>query len=286
MVKLPRAADGCRGAARRRGDRRLQRQRAADRARRRAGARRRGGARPRAACLRVPRVPDAGARRAGAEPAVTFQVRAPEAAAAAFSPLAAQAEGVFLARDLTSEPANVLTTTEFAERLTGLKELGVEVEVLDEPELAALGMRTLLAVGQGSTSPSKVVVMQWKGGGDAAPLALCGKGVVFDTGGISIKPAAGMEEMTMDMGGAARRRRRHAHPGAPQGAGERRRPRRPRREHARRQRPAPGRRRPHHEGRHRRGHQHRRRGPARARRRALVRAGPLQPGARSSTSPP
>jgi len=135
--------------------------------------------------------------------AVSFQVRAPEAAAAAFSPLAAQAEGVFLARDLTSEPANVLTTTEFAERLTGLKELGVEVEVLDEPELAALGMRTLLAVGQGSTSPSKVVVMQWKGGGDAAPLALCGKGVVFDTGGISIKPAAGMEEMTMDMGGAA-----------------------------------------------------------------------------------
>jgi len=135
--------------------------------------------------------------------AVSFQVRAPEAAAAAFSPLAAQAEGVFLARDLTSEPANVLTTTEFAERLIGLKELGVEVEVLDEPELAALGMRTLLAVGQGSTSPSKVVVMQWKGGGDAAPLALCGKGVVFDTGGISIKPAAGMEEMTMDMGGAA-----------------------------------------------------------------------------------
>ena len=135
--------------------------------------------------------------------AVTFQVRDPEAAAAAFAPLAAQAEGVFLTRDLVSEPANVLTTTEFAERLTGLRELGVEVEVLDEPELAALGMRTLLAVGQGSTSPSKVVVMQWKGGGDAAPLALCGKGVVFDTGGISIKPAQGMEEMTMDMGGAA-----------------------------------------------------------------------------------
>ena len=74
--------------------------------------------------------------------------------------------------------------------------------MLEEPELAALGMRTLLAVGQGSESPSKVVVMQWKGGGDAAPLALVGKGVVFDTGGISIKPAPGMEEMTMDMGGA------------------------------------------------------------------------------------
>jgi leucyl aminopeptidase len=134
---------------------------------------------------------------------VTFQVKDPAAAEAAWAPLAAQVEGVFFTRDLVTEPANVLTTTEFAERLTGLRELGVEVEVLDEPELEALGMRTLLAVGQGSTSPSKVVVMQWKGGGEAAPVALVGKGVVFDTGGISIKPAAGMEEMTMDMGGAA-----------------------------------------------------------------------------------
>ena len=73
--------------------------------------------------------------------------------------------------------------------------------MLEEPELEALGMRTLLAVGHGSESPSKVVVMQWKGG-EGAPFALVGKGVVFDTGGISIKPAAGMEEMTMDMGGA------------------------------------------------------------------------------------
>jgi leucyl aminopeptidase len=135
--------------------------------------------------------------------AATFQVRDPDAAAAAFEPLAALAAGVYLTRDLVSEPANVLTTSAFAERLTGLREAGVEVEVLEERELEALGMRTLLAVGQGSASPSKVVVMQWKGGGDAAPLALVGKGVVFDTGGISIKPAAGMEEMTMDMGGAA-----------------------------------------------------------------------------------
>jgi leucyl aminopeptidase len=74
--------------------------------------------------------------------------------------------------------------------------------VLEEVDLEKLGMRTLLAVGQGSESPSKVVVMQWKGGGDEAPLALIGKGVVFDTGGISLKPAAGMEDMTMDMGGA------------------------------------------------------------------------------------
>jgi leucyl aminopeptidase len=135
--------------------------------------------------------------------AVTFQVRDPEAAEAGFAPLAAQVEGVSFARDLTSEPANVLGTVEFASRLLALKELGVEVEVLDEPELESLGMRTLLAVGQGSESPSKVVVMQWRGGGEEKPVALVGKGVVFDTGGISIKPGAGMEEMTMDMGGAA-----------------------------------------------------------------------------------
>lgn len=134
--------------------------------------------------------------------AATVLVRDPEAAAASYAPLEAQAEGVLLTRDLTSEPANVLTTLEFARRLEDLRTLGVEVEVLDEPALEALGMRTLLAVGQGSDSPSRVVVMQWKGGGDAAPLALVGKGVVFDTGGISIKPAAGMEEMTGDMGGA------------------------------------------------------------------------------------
>ena len=129
-------------------------------------------------------------------------MRDPAAAEAAFAPLAAQAEGVYLARDLVSEPANVLGTVEFADRLVGLKELGVEVEVLEEPELEALGMRTLLAVGAGSESPSKVVVMQWKGGGEEAPFALIGKGVVFDSGGISLKPGAGMEEMTMDMGGA------------------------------------------------------------------------------------
>ncbi|PZQ50502.1 MAG: leucyl aminopeptidase [Rhodovulum sulfidophilum] len=133
---------------------------------------------------------------------VTFLVKDPAAVEAAFAPYAAQIAGVFLTRDLTSEPANVLTTTEFANRLVELRELGVEVEVLEEPELEALGMRTLLAVGQGSESPSKVVVMQWKGGAEEAPFALVGKGVVFDTGGISIKPAAGMEEMTMDMGGA------------------------------------------------------------------------------------
>jgi leucyl aminopeptidase len=97
----------------------------------------------------------------------------------------------------------VLTTDDFAARLAAMGELGLEVEILEEDELARLGMRTLLAVGQGSESPSKVVVMQWRGGpAEEPPLALVGKGVVFDTGGISIKPAGGMEDMTMDMGGA------------------------------------------------------------------------------------
>lgn len=110
-------------------------------------------------------------------------------------------QGIYFTRDLTNEPANVLTTSAFAEQLAGLSALGVEVEILDEPALQALGMRALLAVGQGSVSPSKVVVMRWKGAKDA-PLALIGKGVVFDTGGISLKSPQGMEEMVADMGGA------------------------------------------------------------------------------------
>jgi len=119
------------------------------------------------------------------------------------APLLAVAEGVFFTRDLVNEPANVLTTTEFANRLADMTKLGLKVEVLEEDALEQLGMGSLLSVGQGSASPSKVVVMQWLGGEKGAPpLALVGKGVVFDTGGISIKPAAGMEDMTMDMGGA------------------------------------------------------------------------------------
>ena len=144
----------------------------------------------------------------GAAPGVTprgkvcFMHKDPEELARKARAGAARAEGVFFTRDLVNEPANVLTTSDFADRLLAMRELGLEVEVLDEDELARLGLRALLAVGQGSESPSKVVVMRWQGGGDEPPLALVGKGVVFDTGGISIKPAAGMEEMTMDMGGA------------------------------------------------------------------------------------
>ena len=134
--------------------------------------------------------------------AVTIMCSDPDAAKAAWAEAFALAEGVFFTRDLVNEPANVLTTVEFARRLQELKKSGLKVQVLDEDELEKLGMRTLLAVGQGSESPSKVVVMEWKGGGKEAPFALVGKGVVFDTGGISIKPAGGMEDMTMDMGGA------------------------------------------------------------------------------------
>jgi leucyl aminopeptidase len=135
---------------------------------------------------------------------VTLMVANPDAATAEAAPLMALAEGVIFTRDLVNEPANVLTTTEFAARLAGLADLGVGIEVLEEDRLAELGMGALLGVGQGSDSPSKIVVMQWNGGAaGAAPLALIGKGVVFDTGGISLKPAAGMEDMTMDMGGAA-----------------------------------------------------------------------------------
>ncbi|MEZ5884785.1 MAG: leucyl aminopeptidase, partial [Paracoccaceae bacterium] len=135
--------------------------------------------------------------------AVEIMVNRPEEVAAKAGPLAALTEGVFFTRDLVNEPANILTTDDFAARLGAMHELGLEVEILEEADLEKLGMRALLGVGQGSESPSKVVVMQWKGGAkDAPPLALVGKGVVFDTGGISIKPAGGMEEMTMDMGGA------------------------------------------------------------------------------------
>jgi leucyl aminopeptidase len=134
---------------------------------------------------------------------VSFMHATPESVAAAASPLAALVEGVFFTRDLVNEPANVLTTYDFAARLAAMQDLGLEVEILEEEDLTRLGMRALLGVGQGSESPSKVVVMQWNGGKKGeAPFALVGKGVVFDTGGISIKPAGGMEEMTMDMGGA------------------------------------------------------------------------------------
>ncbi|MCY4260929.1 MAG: leucyl aminopeptidase, partial [Rhodobacteraceae bacterium] len=109
--------------------------------------------------------------------------------------------GVTLTRDLVNQPANILTTSRFSDELLKLEEDGVDVTILEEDALAAIGMRALLAVGQGSASPSRVAVLHWRGAG-GRPVALLGKGVVFDTGGISIKPSANMEEMTMDMAGA------------------------------------------------------------------------------------
>lgn len=131
----------------------------------------------------------------------------PGAAEKCYEARRAVAEGVYLARDLVNEPANALGPVEFADRLARLGVPGLEVEVLDMASLKALNMGALLAVGQGSVRESRVVVMQWHGAKKARskqqPLCFVGKGVCFDTGGISMKPAAGMEDMKGDMGGAA-----------------------------------------------------------------------------------
>ncbi|MFQ5533878.1 MAG: leucyl aminopeptidase [Sphingomonadales bacterium] len=123
----------------------------------------------------------------------------------AFEPLDKVVDGVFLTRDLVSEPGNKVYPETFAEIAGGLSELGVEVEIFDEEKLESLGMNALLAVGQGSDRESRVVVMHWNGledDTDQAPVVFVGKGVTFDSGGISLKPGAGMAEMKWDMGGA------------------------------------------------------------------------------------
>jgi leucyl aminopeptidase len=136
--------------------------------------------------------------------AITLAVEDPAAVKKALKSREAIAEGVCLARDLVNEPPNILTPSEFAKRAQALEKLGVEVEVLGEKELKKLGMRALLGVGQGSAEESKVVIMRWNGAKSSEqPVAIIGKGVVFDTGGISIKPAQGMEDMKGDMAGAA-----------------------------------------------------------------------------------
>ncbi|MBP1878285.1 leucyl aminopeptidase [Agrobacterium rubi] len=122
----------------------------------------------------------------------------------AFETAEAEAQGVILARDLVNLPPNVLGPVEFAEKAEELKKLGVEVEILGEKEMKKLGMGALLGVAQGSVRPPRLAIMQWKGGAKKdEPIAFIGKGVVFDTGGISLKPGAGMEDMKGDMGGAA-----------------------------------------------------------------------------------
>ena len=136
---------------------------------------------------------------------LTVMVTGASAAQRSFMTREKVAEGVFLARDLVSEPPNVIYPETLAEQAKGLAKLGVEVEVLGVKEMKKLGMGALLGVGQGSAHEPAVVVMKWHGdpkGRDRKPVAFCGKGVTFDTGGISIKPAAGMEDMKWDMAGA------------------------------------------------------------------------------------
>jgi len=114
-------------------------------------------------------------------------------------------EGVFLARDLVSEPPNVLNPKKYTEEIKKLKKFGLKVEVLNEKQMKKLGMHSLLGVGQGSENESFMVVIKWNGAKQnfGKPLAFVGKGVCFDTGGISLKPARFMEEMKYDMGGSA-----------------------------------------------------------------------------------
>ncbi|MCC6737216.1 MAG: leucyl aminopeptidase [Bauldia sp.] len=135
---------------------------------------------------------------------LTIAVEDSTKAKRAWAARSAIGEGVNLARDLVNEPANVLGTVEYAERVKELEQLGVTVEILVEKDLRKLGMGALLGVAQGSVRPPRVAIMTWSGGkAKDKPVVLIGKGVVFDTGGISIKPAAGMEDMKGDMGGSA-----------------------------------------------------------------------------------
>ena len=113
-------------------------------------------------------------------------------------------EGTFFARDLVSEPGNILHPDEYAKRINSLKKFGLKINIYDEKKLKKLGMNALLGVGQGSIRGSYLVTMEWNGAkNNSKPLAFVGKGVCFDTGGISLKPAKFMEDMTYDMAGSA-----------------------------------------------------------------------------------
>ncbi len=131
-------------------------------------------------------------------------VGAPEGMDAAWAHYSALVQGVALTRELVTEPANVIYPETFVERCQRLKDAGVEIEVLGEAEMRAAGMGALLGVAQGSVREPKLLVMRWDGtnGAQQKPVVFVGKGVTFDTGGISLKPPAGMEDMKWDMGGA------------------------------------------------------------------------------------
>ena len=146
--------------------------------------------------------------KADAKPSVTTLTvasRDPSDAKKAYGPMAKVADGVFMTRDLVSEPANVIYPITLAQQARTLSKLGIKVSVLDEKQMAKLNMGALLGVAQGSANKPRLVVMQWNGAPRAKnkqPIAFVGKGVTFDTGGISIKPAGGMEDMKWDMGGS------------------------------------------------------------------------------------
>ncbi len=145
---------------------------------------------------------------------ITLLTASPSEAEAAYTPLAAVAYGVEFTRDLVTEPANILYPAEFADRIEPLKKLGLKIEIFDKKDLEKLGFGSLLSVSWGSAREPRMVVMSWHGATAAPtadgkkskklvdPIAFIGKGVTFDTGGISIKPAAGMEDMKWDMAGA------------------------------------------------------------------------------------
>lgn len=126
-----------------------------------------------------------------------------KAAKDAFKAPDAETDGTCLARDLMNEPPNILHPESFAQRVRELEKEGLEIEILGEKEMTKLGMHSLLGVGQGSVRESQLAIMKWNGGGKEDPVCLVGKGVCFDTGGISLKPGPQMEEMKGDMGGAA-----------------------------------------------------------------------------------
>lgn len=136
---------------------------------------------------------------------LTLVVSDAKQAEAQFRELGAIADGVFFTRDLVSEPSNVIYPVSFAEKCKELSKLGLDVDVLDKGRMTKLGMGALLGVAQGSANEPRMVSMRWNGAGKgkAKTIAFVGKGVTFDSGGISIKPAGGMEEMKWDMAGAA-----------------------------------------------------------------------------------
>ena len=131
-------------------------------------------------------------------------LNAPAGTDTAHARLSALAQGVAFTRDLVTEPANIIYPESFVERAAALTAHGIEIEVLDVPAMETLGMGALLGVAMGSIRPARLLIMKWDGTGGAQPrpVAFVGKGVTFDTGGISIKPAGGMEDMKYDMAGA------------------------------------------------------------------------------------